>query len=391
MSQRTSRTMNLDHSGSTDDKRDRWSDWLQQVCHECGVTVNGSSPTDPRIHHSGFARRLFTEGSLGLGEAYMDGWWDCEALDDLATRALNSNIDRKIEKKAWLLLEIVKARLFNFQKKSRAFQVGERHYDTGNDLFEVMLDPTMSYSCAYWKGAHNLHEAQLNKLDLLCKKLRLEKGMRLLDIGSGWGGLAGHAARHHGVSVVGVTVSKEQAALATERCRGLPIEFKLQDYRDLHGQFDRIVSVGMFEHVGFRNYDVYMKKCHSLLKENGYFVLHTIGTNRTHDLVDPWIKKYIFPNGKLPSLNQISRAYEAWFVLEDLQNFGPDYDRTLMEWYRNFASGWGKIKHRYDQRFYRMWVYYLKVCAGSFRARQNQLWQLVLSKPTASVRYDSPR
>ena len=147
----------------------------------------------------------------------------------------------------------------------------------------------------------------------------------------------------------------------------------------------------MFEHVGFRNYGTYMRKCHSLLKDDGYFVLHTIGTNRTHDLVDPWIRKYIFPNGKLPSLNQISRAYEPWFVLEDLQNFGPDYDRTLMEWYRNFANGWGQIKHRYDQRFYRMWVYYLKVCAGSFRARQNQLWQLVLSKPTESSRYDCPR
>ena len=391
MSQRTSRTMNLDHSGSAGATRDHWSDWLQQVCHECGVTINGSSPADPQIHNSGFAKRLFTEGSLGLGEAYMDGWWDCDALDVLATRALNANIDRKIENKAWLLFEILKVRLFNFQKKSRAFQVGERHYDTGNDLFEVMLDPTMSYSCAYWKGANTLYEAQINKLDLLCRKLRLEKGMRLLDIGSGWGGLAEHAARHYGVRVVGVTVSKEQAALAAERCRGLPIEFKLQDYRDLHGQFDRIVSVGMFEHVGFRNYGTYMRKCHSLLKDDGYFVLHTIGTNRTHDLVDPWIRKYIFPNGKLPSLNQISRAYEPWFVLEDLQNFGPDYDRTLMEWYRNFANGWGQIKHRYDQRFYRMWVYYLKVCAGSFRARQNQLWQLVLSKPTESSRYDCPR
>ena len=369
----------------------RWEDWLAQVCDECGVTINGSAPADPQIHNRELARRAFTEGSMGLGEAYMEGWWDCEALDELATRAMRASIDQKIENKARLVFEIAKARVFNFQKKSRAFQVGEKHYDTGNDLFEIMLDPTMSYSCGYWKGASNLYEAQVNKLDLLCRKLQLEKGMKLLDIGSGWGGLAEHAARNYGVEVLGVTVSKEQAALATERCCGLPIEFRLQDYRDLTGQFDRIVSVGMFEHVGVKNYRTYMQKCHSLLRDNGLFALHTIGTNRTHDLVDPWIKKYIFPNGKLPSLHQISGAYESWFVLEDLHNFGPDYDRTLMEWHRNFKNGWSELSGSYSNEFYRMWEYYLKVCAASFRSRENQLWQLVLSKPDGSVRYDSPR
>jgi cyclopropane-fatty-acyl-phospholipid synthase len=195
----------------------RWEDWLAQVCDECGVTINGSAPADPQIHNRELARRAFIEGSMGLGEAYMEGWWDCEALDELATRAMRASIDQKIENKARLVFEIAKARVFNFQKKSRAFQVGEKHYDTGNDLFEIMLDPTMSYSCGYWKGASNLYEAQVNKLDLLCRKLQLEKGMKLLDIGSGWGGLAEHAARNYGVEVLGVTVSKEQAALATER------------------------------------------------------------------------------------------------------------------------------------------------------------------------------
>lgn len=392
MSRRITRTIDLKTGENhLTGHSDRWHEWLEQVCRECGATINGSNPHDPQIYNRGLAKRAFTEGSMGLGESYMDGWWDCDSLDELATRALRASIDKKIENKARLFFEIVKVRVFNFQRKSRAFQVGERHYDTGNDLFKVMLDPTMSYSCGYWKGASTLHQAQINKLDLLCRKLKLEPGMTLLDIGSGWGGLAEHAARHYGVNVLGVTVSKEQAALATERCRGLPIEFRLQDYRDLHGDFDRIVSVGMFEHVGVKNYATYMQKCHSLLRPGGIFALHTIGTNRTHDVVDPWIKKYIFPNGKLPSLNQISRAYERWFVLEDLQNFGPDYDRTLMAWCQNFSEGWDKISANYDQRFYRMWVYYLKICAASFRSRENQLWQLVLSKPVSSVRYDSPR
>ncbi len=376
-----------------DVETDRWQSWLRQICDECGVTINGSEPPDPQIHNTDVAKRMITDGSIGLGEAYMEGWWDCEALDELATAMLKVKIASKmeVENKTRLLYEIAKVRIFNFQKKSRAFQVGEQHYDTGNDLFEVMLDPTMSYSCGYWKGASNLHEAQINKLDLLCRKLQLEKGMTLLDIGSGWGGLAEHAARNYGVEVVGVTVSKEQAALAEERCRGLPIEFRLQDYRDLTGTFDRIVSVGMFEHVGLKNYGTYMQKCHSLLRAEGLFVLHTIGTNRTHNLVDPWIKKYIFPNGKLPSLNQITSAYEPYFVLEDLQNFGPDYDKTLMQWSANFRDGWDQLSGQYSDQFYRMWQYYLNISAGTFRCRDNQLWQMVFSKPVDSKRYDSPR
>jgi len=387
-------TSSLSHLEKRSARKDnRWESWLSQICDECGVTINGPEPADPQIYNWDVARRMFTYGSIGLGEAYMEGWWDCDALDELATRMLQVKIARKmeVENKTRLFYEIAKVRVFNFQKKSRAFQVGEQHYDTGNDLFEVMLDPTMSYSCGYWKDASNLHEAQINKLDLLCRKLKLEKGMKLLDIGCGWGGLAEHAVRNYGVEVVGVTVSKEQAALAEERCRGLPIEFRLQDYRDLSGSFDRIVSVGMFEHVGLKNYRTYMQKCQSLLRDDGLFVLHTIGTNRTHGIVDQWIKKYIFPNGKLPSLQQITSAFEPYFVLEDLHNFGPDYDKTLMQWNRNFRDGWDQLSGQYSEHFYRMWEYYLNISAGTFRCRDNQLWQLVLTKQAASERYDSPR
>ena len=290
-----------------------------------------------------------------------------------------------------MITQILKARLYNFQKKSRAFEVGERHYDTGNDLFEKMLDPTMCYSCGYWKDAATLEQAQIAKMDLVCRKAGLEKGMKVLDIGCGWGSLARHAVNNYQVEVTGITVSKEQKKLAEERCADLPIEFVLQDYRDLVGEYDHILSVGMFEHVELKNYADYFAKCHELLKPGGRFVLHTIGTNRSHKMSDPWIKKYIFPGGKIPSLAQISAALEKHFVVEDVQNFGPDYDRTLMSWRENFLANYESLKDRYDERFYRMWMYYLNVSAASFRARYNQLFQLVLSKPFAPDRYDSPR
>ena len=366
--------------------------WFAELLAESGIIINGPAPHDPQFHNPGLSRRIFADGSVGIGEGYMEEWWTCEAVDELASRLMRNKFTTKhVTNRTKLAFEIIKAHLFNYQKISRAFQVGEQHYDTGNDLFEIMLDPTMSYSCGYWKDAETLEQAQLNKLDLICRKLKLEKGMTLLDIGAGWGGLAEHAARNYGVTVTGITVSKEQASLAAERCKGLPIDFVLQDYRQLTGSYDRLVSVGMFEHVGQKNYATYMDKCQSLLKQDGLFLLHTIGTNRTHELVDPWIKKYIFPNGKLPSIRQLTDAWEPHFVLEDLHSFGPDYDRTLMAWHDNFESRYHEIADNYDERFYRMWSYYLKVCAGSFRGRENQLWQMVFSKPATEGRYDSPR
>ena len=374
------------------DTGDRAELWFSELLAQSGITINGSEPYDPQFHHPDLSRRIFATGSIGIGEGYMEGWWTCDSVDELASRLMRNKFTTKVvNSRTKLAFEILKARVFNYQKISRAFQVGEQHYDTGNDLFEIMLDPTMSYSCGYWKDAETLEQAQLNKLDLICRKLKLEKGMTLLDIGSGWGSLAEHAARHYGVEVTGITVSKEQANLAAERCKGLPIKFVLQDYRELEGSYDRIASVGMFEHVGLKNYGIYMEKCHSLLKDVGLFLLHTIGTNRTHGLVDPWIKKYIFPNGKLPSVKQLTEAWEPHFILEDMHSFGSDYDKTLMAWHDNFESRYHEISSSYDERFYRMWSYYLKVCAGSFRARENQLWQMVLAKFARPGRYDSPR
>ena len=296
-------------------------------------------------------------------------------------------------KSRWMLaLQVLAHTLRNRQSLRRSRQVAEQHYDLGNDLFELMLDDTMAYSCGYWKDADSLHEAQLAKLDLICRKLELEPGMTLLDIGCGWGSLLEYATRHYGVRAEGVTVSSEQAQLARERCQGLPVEVLLKDYRAVTGRYDRVVSVGMFEHVGRRNYQTFMDTTLGLLKDRGLMLLHTIGTNESSQSHDPWIDKYIFPNGELPSVKQIARAAEPGWVVEDLHNFGPDYARTLKAWDANFQAGWRQLQHRYDERFYRMWRYYLNVCAGAFRARNIQLWQWVFSKPGHRSRtYQAPR
>lgn len=243
-----------------------------------------------------------------------------------------------------------------------------------------MLDPYMQYSCGYWKDATTLEAAQEAKLDMICRKLELKPGMTLLDIGCGWGGLSEFAARHYGVSVHGVTISAEQQKMAQERCKDLDVTILLQDYRDLNLSFDRIVSVGMFEHVGPKNYATYFDVVARNLKPDGLFLLHTIGSNHTDLNVDPWIDKYIFPNGCLPSVMHIAQTSEPHFVMEDWHNFGVDYDTTLMAWYERFLESWPQLESNYDERFKRMFTYYLNACAGAFRSRDIQLWQVVFSR-----------
>ncbi|MBW3001567.1 cyclopropane fatty acyl phospholipid synthase [Candidatus Woesearchaeota archaeon] len=352
------------------------------------IKVNGSRPWDIQVYNPKFYTRVLAGGSLALGESYIDGWWDCRALDQFFYRLLKARLDTKV--KDWKqIFHVIKAKILNLQSKSRAYEVGKRHYDIGNDLYKNMLDKRMVYSCGYWKDAKTLDKAQEAKLDLICKKLKLKKGMKVLDIGCGWGSLAKYAAEKYKVKVVGVTVSKEQVKLARELCKGLPIEIRLQDYRKINEQFDRIVSVGMFEHVGYKNYKTYVKVVNRCLKPNRLFLLHTIGRNTSSTTADPWISKYIFPNSVLPSAKQIAAASERMLVLEDWYSFGPDYDKTLMAWHNNFVKNWHKLN--YDQRFYRMWKYYLLACAGSFRARSTQVWQVVFSKNGVKEGYRSIR
>jgi len=363
---------------------------VEHLLSYADVTIGGHRPWDIHIHNNNFYSRVMASGSLGLGESYMDGWWDCESLDEFIHRILRTELDCKV-KVLKDLFDIFKSKLVNYQKVSHAFDIGPQHYDIGNNLYRHMLDRRMLYSCGYWKDATTLDEAQEAKLDLIFRKLDLRPGMKVLDIGCGWGGAAGYAAEKYGVRVVGITVSQEQVQLGRELCRGLPVELRFQDYRSLNEKFDRIFSIGMFEHVGYKNYRSYFSVVKKCLKENGLFLLHTIGKSRTMVTTDPWIQCYIFPNSLIPSAKQISTAFDKKFVLEDWHNFGADYDKTLMHWYRNFHDNWDAVKQNYDERFYRMWKYYLQSCAGSFRARKNQLWQIVFSECGVPGVYQSVR
>jgi cyclopropane-fatty-acyl-phospholipid synthase len=364
---------------------------VQKLLDPAGVRIDGQRPFDIRVHNPDFYQRVIAGGSIALGESYMDGWWDCDALDQFFNRIMAARLDQKVRKSKAILWAAIKARLTNPQHRTRAFEIGERHYDIGNDLFTIMLDKRMIYSCAFWQHAETLDAAQEAKLELTCRKLKLEAGMRVLDIGCGWGGFAIYAAEKYGVEVTGVTVSREQVELARRCCKGLPVCIELQDYREIQGVFDRIVSIGMFEHVGVANYRTYMQVVQRCLKSGGLFLLHTIAGNRSVHSTDPWIAKYIFPNSVLPSARQITDAAEGLFVLEDWHSFGPYYDLTLMAWYHNFTENWHRIQNAYNQRFYRMWTYYLLSCAGTFRARRNQLWQIVFSKNGFQGGYPSIR
>ncbi len=356
---------------------------VQKILSQADIIIGGTRPWDIQVNDERFYRRVLIWGSIGLGESYMDGWWDAPKLDEFFTRLFKARIYEQNKIFGQVFFHFLINFLFNKQSVSRAFVVGERHYDLGNDLYKAMLDKRMVYSCGYWSGsppALGLDEAQEKKLDLICKKLNLKSGQRLLDIGCGWGGFAKYAALNYGVHVTGVTISKEQATLAKETTKGLSVDILFQDYRQTEGQFDRIVSIGMFEHVGHKNYKTFMKVVHRLLKDDGIFLLHTIGNNFLGADVDPWIEKYIFPNSILPRIKQIGAATGNLFVIEDWHNFGADYDKTLMAWQRNFESHWGNLKPRYSQRFRRMWNYYLLSCAGAFRYRGLQLWQIVFTK-----------
>jgi cyclopropane-fatty-acyl-phospholipid synthase len=344
-----------------------------------GIVLNGPNGWDPQVHDDRLWARLLRDGTLGLGEGYMDGWWDAPALDQFLFRVISGHVQDGLPKDLAEIWSLARGRLLNLQRL-RITEVGEKHYDIGNELYAAMLDRRMIYSCGYWRDADTLDAAQEAKLDLACRKLGLRPGMHILDIGSGWGGFLKFAAERYGVSGLGVTVSKEQAALANERNAGLPVETRLLDYQALDGQFDRIVSIGMFEHVGYKNYRRYFEKAASLLVPDGLFLLHTIGGHSSTTHGDPWSEKYIFPNSMLPSVAQIGKATEGLFVMEDWHNFGADYDRTLMAWRDRFDAAWPRLAgERYDERFGRMWRYYLSSFAAMFRARKISLWQVVLS------------
>jgi cyclopropane-fatty-acyl-phospholipid synthase len=363
---------------------------LTELLAPLDIRLGGSRPWDIRVNDQRMFHRVLAQGSMGAGESYMDGWWDCEQLDEMLTRVLRSDMERHLRSPRAVLLAL-SARLHNMQSARRSYVVGERHYDLGDDLYEQMLDPRMIYSCACWDKATTLAQAQEAKLDLVARKIHARSGMRILDIGCGWGGSAQFMAERYGVSVTGVTVSRNQLQTGQKRCAGLSVDLRLEDYRSLTGTFDGIYSLGMFEHVGSRNYRTYLQKARELLKPDGLFLLHTIGSNESSVATDPWIEKYIFPNSQLPSLAQITAAAEGLWVIEDVHSFGQYYDRTLLAWADHFDRAWPGLAAKYGERFRRMWRFWLLSSAASFRARQTQLWQIVLSPSGVAGGYRSVR
>lgn len=349
---------------------------------QANIQLNGERPWDIQLKAPGVIESALARGNLGLGESYMQGDWDCDQLDVFFTLLMRAQLHLHLRiNPTQLIYHSLRTRLLNRQSGKRAWAVGKKHYDLGNEFYAAMLDQRMAYTCGYWEEARTLDDAQEAKLDLICRKLQLAPGMRVLDIGCGWGSFMAYAAEHYGVECVGLTISKEQAEFGKRLMKkGQPVEFRLQDYRDETEVFDRIVSIGMFEHVGHKNYREYMQMASRCLRDDGLFLLHTIGKNLITTAPDPWIDKYIFPNSELPTLSYIADATEALFVVEDVHNFGADYDKTLMAWYHNVEANWSQFKNRFGPTFYRMWRYYLLSCAGAFRSRELQLWQFVLSK-----------
>ncbi len=353
---------------------------IRDLLETANIKVGGDQPWDIQVHDKRFYDQILRDATLGLGESYMDGWWDCKSIDAFIDRSLRGKLRKEVENNLRIAWHALRAKLFNRQSMRKSREVAEQHYDLGNDLYRAMLDKRMNYTCAYWKEAENLDEAQEAKLDLVCRKIAAHEGMKILELGCGWGSFAKYAAEKYGAHVVGVNISKEQVALGRELCQGLPVELRLQDYREVEGQYDAVISIGVMEHVGYKNYQTYMDVVDRCLKPNGIAFVHTIGSNISITSGEPWTDKYIFPNGQLPSIAQLGKAMEGRFVVEDWHNFGPYYDPTLMAWHANFNRAWPELKEKYGERFKRMWDYYLLSSAGGFRSRSQQLWQIVFTR-----------
>lgn len=367
----------------------------QKILRQADIEINGSRPHDIQVHNEKLYAQILRYGSIGLGEAYMEGWWDAKNLDVFFVKLLAAKLHRKVHGPA-NMMAILKDRFLNDQNKKRSKRVAEQHYDYSNDFYEKVLDKRMLYTCGYWKHAKNLDEAQDHKLELVCQKVSLKKGEKVLDLGCGWGSFSKYAAEKYGCEMTAVNISTEQVRYVRESCKGFPVEVIHADYREalgpmMEGKFDKIVSIGMMEHVGFKNYRKLMELVHACLKDGGLFLLHTIGSNLSNALMDPWLDKYIFPGALLPSIKSIAASFEGLLVMEDWHNFGPDYDKTLLAWFHNLDKNWPELKKQYDEKTYRMWKYYLLACAASFRVRENQLWQVVLSKGGVPGGYQSIR
>ena len=366
-------------------------EFIEKILNFADIKVNGDRPFDIQVKNDKFYDRVMAKGTLGFGESYMDGWWECEQLDEMISRVLKSQNSNVIFKNLTNVFHILRSKILNLQTELKSKKVAREHYDLGNDMYMAFLDPYNQYTCGYFKATKDLNVAQEQKLDLICKKLQLKSSDRVLDIGCGWGGFAKYASEHYGCHVTGISISDEQIKYARDFTKGLPADIIKTDYRDLTGTYDKILICGMIEHVGYKNYRKIFEIVKKRLSKDGIFLLHTIGRNKSGTIVEPWTEKYIFPNSMLPSIQQIAKASEDLFIMEDWHSFGQYYDPTLIAWWKNFDKAWKEFDGKYGERFYRMFRYYLLSCAGAFRARNIQLWQVVFSANGIGEEYKSVR
>lgn len=348
---------------------------VRALLARAGVVVGGGRPWDIRVRNPGFYRRVLAGGSLAAGEAYVDGWWESDRLDEFFHHVFKAGLYERFTFNPWSKLRLQAARFFHLQGRSGL------HAELGNDLFRAMLGPRMSYTCAYWKDARGLDEAEEAILELVCRKLELKPGMSVLDMGCGWGAFARYAAERHGVSVVGVDIADAQVSLGRELCKGLPVALRVQDYREVRGRFDRVVSIGLVEHLGPKDYRSCMAASALCLKADGMALVHTIGQNAAARRCDPWFDRNLFPNGAAPSLSRLAGAMEGGFVVEDVHNIGPHYDPTLLAWNENLSRRWPELSEKYGDRLYRALKFCLLSSAGVFRARRSQVFQIVMTRP----------
>jgi len=362
---------------------------ITDLFSQAGVTLDGSNPWDIQLHDDRFYRSAM-RGSLGFGESYMEGIWDVDSIDALFRRIIRMNITRSSLVSINRLYLNIKSRLTNLQTRLGSLAIAETHYDLDHRLYELFLGPYNQYTCCFFNKAQTLPEAEIEKLEMICDKLDLREGDKVLDIGCGWGGFARYAAETRGCRVTGVSISKEQIAYARRYTEGLPVDIINCDYRDLPerfdaGHFDKVVIIGMIEHVGYKNYRKLVNIVHRAIKDDGMFLLHTIGNSSRTTVGDPWMEKYIFRNSMLPAMSQLADAFEGVFVVQDWENYGHYYAPTLAAWQNNFETNWPQIEaieteHRFDEKFRRMFNYYFLSCKAGFETDHINLWQIVMTK-----------
>ena len=359
------------------------------------IKINGNRDWDIQVHDERFYSRLLFHGSIALGEAYVDGWWDCKDVEQFIYRVLHY---RLVNSKTYELqhfgasflknTRFIWKKLINPQSIRRAAKDVRYHYNLGNDLFAATLDETMTYTCGYFKDTNDLKQAQIDKMKLVCQKLNLQKGMRVLDIGCGWGSLAKYMADNYEVTVVGLTLSEEQKTFADNQCTNSDVTIELCDYRNHNGKYDRIVSIEMIEHVGAKNLKSFMQKADKNLNEDGLMLLQFDGKSESINWNYSWIEKYVFPGTVTPSMQQIAKSSENLFFLVDWHDFTKDYHLTMNCWHENFLKNWDNIKDNYDERFFRLWKFYLTCAPATALVNTQHLWQIVLQKNNSEKQYE---